>query len=241
MSTVSGLFGSKKTVSAPPAAKLVKALPPTAVRRPLSPIPEEKEEKKTPVTKGKKTSTSAEPSTTKKALVEKVKAVVKEAVHDAVSDSDTESYYDDVDNLSGSDEPEFDEDGDPSKRTMARAVKKVGSKNVELNAKLKKLEDQLSAATSMIAAPNFAFAQDKGLVGIAMPTKSSSRWISDGESMVKQFTDAGYATDLPATFMYTMAFSRGQIGLGAASATVMLATVAAIVVPYLYSELRAKR
>jgi glucose/mannose transport system permease protein len=51
----------------------------------------------------------------------------------------------------------------------------------------------------------------------------------------------GYATDLPATFMYTMAFSRGQIGLGAASATVMLATVAAIVVPYLYSELRSRR
>ena len=51
----------------------------------------------------------------------------------------------------------------------------------------------------------------------------------------------GYATDLPATFMYTMAFSRGQIGLGAASATMMLATVAAIVVPYLYSELKARR
>ena len=51
----------------------------------------------------------------------------------------------------------------------------------------------------------------------------------------------GFATDLPATFMYTMAFSRGQIGLGAASATIMLATVAAIVVPYLYSELRTKR
>lgn len=51
----------------------------------------------------------------------------------------------------------------------------------------------------------------------------------------------GYATDVPATFMYAMAFSRGQIGLGAASATVMLATIAAIVVPYLYSELRTKR
>jgi glucose/mannose transport system permease protein len=51
----------------------------------------------------------------------------------------------------------------------------------------------------------------------------------------------GFATDLPATYMYTMAFTRGQIGLGAASATVMLATVAAIVVPYLYSELRSKR
>ena len=50
----------------------------------------------------------------------------------------------------------------------------------------------------------------------------------------------GFATDLPATFMYAMAFSRGQIGLGAASATVMLALVAAIVVPYLYSELRAQ-
>jgi glucose/mannose transport system permease protein len=50
----------------------------------------------------------------------------------------------------------------------------------------------------------------------------------------------GYATDVPATFMYAMSFSRGQIGLGAASATMMLATVAAIVVPYLYSELRSK-
>ncbi|MFY8125786.1 MAG: carbohydrate ABC transporter permease [Hydrogenophaga sp.] len=50
----------------------------------------------------------------------------------------------------------------------------------------------------------------------------------------------GYATDVPATFMYAMSFSRGQIGLGAASATIMLVTVAAIVVPYLYSELRSK-
>lgn len=50
----------------------------------------------------------------------------------------------------------------------------------------------------------------------------------------------GYSTDVPATFMYAMSFSRGQIGLGAASATMMLATVAAIVVPYLYSELRSK-
>ena len=51
----------------------------------------------------------------------------------------------------------------------------------------------------------------------------------------------GYATDLPATFMYAMSFSRGQVGMGAASATVMLATIAAIVVPYLYSELRTRK
>ncbi|MGN6527894.1 MAG: carbohydrate ABC transporter permease [Burkholderiaceae bacterium] len=51
----------------------------------------------------------------------------------------------------------------------------------------------------------------------------------------------GYSTDLPATFMYAMSFSRGQIAIGAASAEIMLATVAAIVVPYLYSELRTKK
>ena len=39
-------------------------------------------------------------------------------------------------------------------------------------------------------------AQDNGLVAISMPTKSSTRWISDGESMVKEFQAMGYATDL---------------------------------------------
>jgi glucose/mannose transport system permease protein len=50
----------------------------------------------------------------------------------------------------------------------------------------------------------------------------------------------GYASDVPATFMYTFAFTRGQVGLGAASSMMMLAAVAAIIVPYLYSELRGK-
>ncbi|GAB4088140.1 carbohydrate ABC transporter permease [Hydrogenophaga soli] len=60
--------------------------------------------------------------------------------------------------------------------------------------------------------------------------------------LVMALTGGGpaYASDVPATFMYTMSFTRGQIGLGAASATLMLATVAAIVVPFLYSELRSK-
>lgn len=35
-----------------------------------------------------------------------------------------------------------------------------------------------------------------GTIGIAMPTKSSERWIADGENMVKQFEKAGYETDL---------------------------------------------
>jgi putative multiple sugar transport system substrate-binding protein len=41
-----------------------------------------------------------------------------------------------------------------------------------------------------------AQAQDKGTIGIAMPTKSSARWIADGGNMVKQFEAAGYKTDL---------------------------------------------
>ncbi|WP_371477788.1 multiple monosaccharide ABC transporter substrate-binding protein [Kitasatospora sp. NBC_00315] len=35
-----------------------------------------------------------------------------------------------------------------------------------------------------------------GMVGIAMPTKSSERWINDGDNMVKQFQAKGYKTDL---------------------------------------------
>ncbi len=33
-------------------------------------------------------------------------------------------------------------------------------------------------------------------VGISMPTKSSARWIADGDNMVKQFQESGYDTDL---------------------------------------------
>ncbi len=51
----------------------------------------------------------------------------------------------------------------------------------------------------------------------------------------------GRATELPATFMYSYTFTRNQMGIGAASATIMLMTIAAIMIPYLYSELREKR
>jgi glucose/mannose transport system permease protein len=48
----------------------------------------------------------------------------------------------------------------------------------------------------------------------------------------------GYATDVPATFMYSFAFQRSELGTAAASAVMMLVTILAIIVPYLYSELR---
>ena len=41
----------------------------------------------------------------------------------------------------------------------------------------------------------------------------------------------GYASDLPANFMYTFAFNRAEMGLGAASAMIMLCGVLAILVP----------
>ncbi len=51
----------------------------------------------------------------------------------------------------------------------------------------------------------------------------------------------GFATDMPATFMYAFAFQRSELGVAAASATMMLMTIVAIIVPYLYSELRGTR
>lgn len=52
-----------------------------------------------------------------------------------------------------------------------------------------------TAAAISALALGAAFAAD-GKVGIAMPTKSSARWISDGTSMVEQFKAAGYEADL---------------------------------------------
>ena len=50
--------------------------------------------------------------------------------------------------------------------------------------------------TLLIAMTSPVLAQDKGTVGISMPTKESARWIADGDNMVEQFTAAGYETDL---------------------------------------------
>ena len=57
------------------------------------------------------------------------------------------------------------------------------------------LATSVAGAVAMVTA-NVALAADKGLIGISMPTKSSTRWISDGDSMVKEFTAKGYTTDL---------------------------------------------
>jgi len=53
-----------------------------------------------------------------------------------------------------------------------------------------------AAATLLVGVAPWVHAQDKGLVAISMPTKSSARWIADGSNMVKYFTEKGYKTDL---------------------------------------------
>ena len=60
-----------------------------------------------------------------------------------------------------------------------------------------KFVTQFLAGAALAAALTLpAAAQDKGTIGISMPTKTSARWIADGDNMVKQFEAAGYKTDL---------------------------------------------
>ncbi len=52
------------------------------------------------------------------------------------------------------------------------------------------------AGAATMATGLSASAQGKATVGIAMPTKSSARWIDDGNNMVKVLKERGYNTDL---------------------------------------------
>jgi len=51
-------------------------------------------------------------------------------------------------------------------------------------------------ALGLFALGGVALAADKPTIGIAMPTKSSARWIADGDNMVKVLQGKGYNTDL---------------------------------------------
>jgi putative multiple sugar transport system substrate-binding protein len=51
-------------------------------------------------------------------------------------------------------------------------------------------------ALGLIALSGVANAADKATIGISMPTKSSARWIADGDNMVKVLQSKGYGTDL---------------------------------------------
>jgi ABC-type xylose transport system, periplasmic component len=52
------------------------------------------------------------------------------------------------------------------------------------------------AGLVVAASAGDALAQSKPSIGIAMPTKSSARWIDDGNNIVKVLKERGYGTDL---------------------------------------------
>ncbi len=50
----------------------------------------------------------------------------------------------------------------------------------------------------------------------------------------------GKSTEVPGTFMYSYTFTRSRMAIGSASAIIMLLMIAAIIIPYLYSEMRSR-
>jgi putative multiple sugar transport system substrate-binding protein len=59
-----------------------------------------------------------------------------------------------------------------------------------------RLKTTLIALALAAVATSGAQAEDKGTIGIAMPTKSSARWIADGGNMVTALKEKGYGADL---------------------------------------------
>jgi putative multiple sugar transport system substrate-binding protein len=68
---------------------------------------------------------------------------------------------------------------------------------INLKTTLSAMTSALALAAAIVGTSAIgAFAQGKPTVGIAMPTKSSARWIDDGNNIVKILKERGYGTDL---------------------------------------------
>jgi putative multiple sugar transport system substrate-binding protein len=61
---------------------------------------------------------------------------------------------------------------------------------------LKSIATLFATGALLATAATGAFAQDKGQIGIAMPTQSSLRWISDGNELKSALEGMGYTVDL---------------------------------------------
>ncbi|MHA6691089.1 multiple monosaccharide ABC transporter substrate-binding protein [Devosia sp. A449] len=61
---------------------------------------------------------------------------------------------------------------------------------------IKTLATVLAVGAMALTASTAAYAQDKGAIGIAMPTQSSLRWISDGNELKSALEGMGYSVDL---------------------------------------------
>src|ERR1700754_5212135 len=81
----------------------------------------------------------------------------------------------------------------PNGRT---GIKVANRRNPMLNVKTIAAVVALGLATLAGPAQAQDKGKDKGTIGIAMPTKSSARWIADGDNIVKVLQARGYKTDL---------------------------------------------
>ncbi len=62
--------------------------------------------------------------------------------------------------------------------------------------KLLKLLTATAIVGAMALSTGAVYAQDKGLIGVLMPTKTSQRWINDGDAVKAQLEAKGYTVDL---------------------------------------------
>ena len=76
---------------------------------------------------------------------------------------------------------------------VLRPTRTTGSDDVKF---IKTLATVLAVGAMALTASTAAFAQDKGQIGIAMPTQSSLRWISDGNELKAALEAEGYTVDL---------------------------------------------
>jgi putative multiple sugar transport system substrate-binding protein len=82
------------------------------------------------------------------------------------------------------------------RRDGRAALKATGSLGFWEGYSMKFRSFAAAVALGVFALGGAAHAEDKGTIGIAMPTKSSARWIADGENMVKVLESKGYKADL---------------------------------------------
>lgn len=61
---------------------------------------------------------------------------------------------------------------------------------------MKAVQWMMALALGAFAFAPMTQAQQKGTIGVSMPTKSSARWIADGDNMVKSLKEKGYGVDL---------------------------------------------
>lgn len=61
---------------------------------------------------------------------------------------------------------------------------------------MKAIRWMMALALGAFVLSPLAQAQQKGTIGVSMPTKSSARWIADGDNMVKSLKEKGYTVDL---------------------------------------------